>query len=222
MKNITKLCLGLSAISMVACTTTGPAEVGYGNLTPQAIYGQCEKCDLQGINLAGANIERANLSGANLSSANLEGANLERVDFTGANLTGVNARKANFERANLTNAHLVGANLERANFERALITGANFEGANVKGANFYWAAMTPEMKDFLHHHGAKNLDKAILITNLEHHKKGHHKKGHHKKAHHKTYKGGHKPAFKNKKDKPMLMELQIDVPETIEKTPAAE
>ena len=81
MKNIMKLCLGLSAIGMVACSTTTPSEPGYGNLTPQATWGQCVKCDLQGANLAGLNIERANLSEANLSGANLEKTNLERVEL---------------------------------------------------------------------------------------------------------------------------------------------
>jgi len=92
--------------------------------------GECQRCNLSGVDLSSAHLIGADLRGANLSKANLAGANLEGADLTNANLKG-----ANLSSAFLTNVNFKKANLNGVNFTRAQIYDSNVHGASMDNLN---------------------------------------------------------------------------------------
>ncbi|HEY9691320.1 MAG TPA: pentapeptide repeat-containing protein [Oculatellaceae cyanobacterium] len=81
-----------------------------------------------------------------LSTGECEGCNLVGVDLTGAHLVGVDLRNANLQgailvNANLEGADLAGANLQGANFTAAFVSGTNFSNANLTQVNFSQAKL---------------------------------------------------------------------------------
>jgi uncharacterized protein YjbI with pentapeptide repeats len=81
-----------------------------------------------------------------LSTGECEGCNLVGVDLTGAHLVGVDLRNANLQgailvNANLEGADLSGANLQFANFTAAFVNGTNFSNANLTQVNFSQARL---------------------------------------------------------------------------------
>ena len=111
--------------------------------------GECENCDLSGIelkglNLQGANLYRATLESAQLKGVQLQGANLNMANLRDAQLQGINLQGANLNMANLKDAQLQGINLQgaysqKADFTRANLDGANLQGTNLNGSNLQQA-----------------------------------------------------------------------------------
>ena len=107
--------------------------------------GECENCDLSGIelkglNLQGANLHRATLESAQLKGVQLQGANLKMANLRDAQLQGINlqgaySQKADFQRANLDGANLQGTNLNGSNLQQAYLQGANLNRASLQEAN---------------------------------------------------------------------------------------
>ncbi len=107
--------------------------------------GECESCDLSGIELKGLNLQGANLYLATLESAQLKGvqlqganlnmANLRDAQLQGINLQGAYSQEADFQRANLDGANLQGTNLNGSKLQQAYLQGANLNGASLQEAN---------------------------------------------------------------------------------------
>ncbi len=81
-----------------------------------------------------------------LSTGECEGCNLVGVDLSGVHLVGVDLRNANLQgailvNANLEGADLAGANLQGANFTAAFVSGTNFSNANLTQVNFTQAKL---------------------------------------------------------------------------------
>ncbi len=152
---------GLAGLSVAATVLTAPqapqkvnVEYSPASVREARIHcytrklmatGECENCDLSGIELKGLNLQGANLHFATLESAQLKGvqlqganlnmANLRDAQLQGINLQGAYSQKADFQRANLDGANLQGTNLNGSNFQQAYLQGANLNGANLQSAN---------------------------------------------------------------------------------------
>ncbi len=90
--------------------------------------------------------EKSNELNRLLSTGECEGCNLVGVDLTGSHLVGVDLRNANlqgaiFVNANLEGADLSGANLQGANFTAAFVSGTNFSNSNLTQVNFTQAKL---------------------------------------------------------------------------------
>ncbi len=90
--------------------------------------GECNGCNLAGLDLsgqsfAGASLERANLTGCKLRGTDLQRANLKAARLVEAELQQVRLDGALLNQANLSYADLTGASISDADFTGAQLTG---------------------------------------------------------------------------------------------------
>lgn len=116
-------------------TLTTPIQVSKSNeLNRLLSTGECEGCnlvgvDLSGVHLVGVDLRNANLQGAILVNANLEGAdlagaNLQGANFTAAFVSGTNFSNANLTQVNFTQAKLIDSEVAGAVLEDIILTDA--------------------------------------------------------------------------------------------------
>ena len=82
--------------------------------------GQCQSCDLRGVDLR---------------NTKLQGVDLRNADLTDADLRGADLRSAYLENVNLTASDLRGADLRGAALRNANLSSADFRGTNLKSAD---------------------------------------------------------------------------------------
>ncbi len=99
--------------------------------------GECQRCNLVGVDLSGEHLIGADLRGANLSKANLSGANLEGADLTNANLKGANLSSSFLTNVNFKKANLNGVNMSRAHIFDSNVHGASMDNLNITDAEIY-------------------------------------------------------------------------------------
>ena len=118
------------------------------------ITGECEDCDLRGVDLSGfhfrenANINRSNFSGSNLSGADLSNVkfwrnNFKNADLSNANLSGTGSCESNFEGADFSYSDLRYTSFNGSNFKNA-----DFDHANLSHARGFGSTCT---HDWQHH-----------------------------------------------------------------------
>ncbi|MBH2008834.1 MAG: pentapeptide repeat-containing protein [Xanthomonadaceae bacterium] len=112
------------------------------------ISGNCEQCNLAGIDLTGRSLRNVKLYGANLNNSHLNNSDLSGADLRYASLQGAQLPNANLDAANLCAANLnaapssagssnVAANLNGAYLRNAYLYGSNMAGANFSNASFF-------------------------------------------------------------------------------------
>jgi len=136
---------GLVDLVLDSSSTTGSmSSLSSPDLEKLKKTNECQKCDLQLVDLTGANLEEANLQYADLWRTDLRGANLQRANLKGADLRLADFRNADLQGANLQDADLWETDLRGANLQRANLKGADIQNANLEGANLWKAKLDPE------------------------------------------------------------------------------
>lgn len=91
------------------------------------VTGECNGCDLEGVDLRNAQLNGAKLRWAKMNGSDLQGTDLQRADLTGADL----------QQSNMTGTHLDGAIMQGAK-----LRGVDLSETSLIGVDLRWADIT--------------------------------------------------------------------------------